>query len=251
MSATREVENDEAQRQQKDVESHGQAPVSVLPDDKVTLQDFWDNRRVLSFSNVIGNVLALYAFLKHFGHTVNGMCMISASDQQILNAASTIGIFTSAFATGILSDAFGRKRVLAMATLICTAGILTQYFAETIPILFGGKVVGTFGFGLGHSLGPVYMAELAPVRLRGVCLALVNTMIVIGQWLSSVAVYAASATYADEALQMIPVILLVGSLTVLPESPSWPILHDRPGEAAAAFHKFNGSYRLDVDNVMA
>ncbi|KAI6423315.1 hypothetical protein MCOR22_011351 [Pyricularia oryzae] len=272
MSATREPKNDQAQRQPKDVESHGQTSVSTLPDDKVTLRDFWDNRRVLSFCmlifmlpvnfgyeiNMLGNVLASDAFLNRFGHTVNGVRVIPASDQQILNAAATVGIFTSAFATGILSDVLGRKRVISMAALICTAGVLTQYFAETIPVLFGGKVVGAFGFGLGHSLGPVYVAELAPVRLRGVCLALVNTMIVIGQWLSSVAVYAASATYAGDAQWRIPVvtqlifpaILLVGSLAVLPESPSWLILRDRPEEAAAAFRKFNGP-GFDVNNAMA
>jgi len=40
-------------------------------------------------------------------------------------------------------------------------------------MLFGGKLLSTFGFGLGHSLGPVFVAELAPTSLRGICLTLI------------------------------------------------------------------------------
>ena len=104
---------------------------------------------------------------------MNGEWIISAKNQQILNAGTTIGIFVSAFATGVVSDLLGRKKVVLLACIICTAGILVQYFSTSILTLFGGKLISTFGFGLGHSLGPVFVAELAPVRLRGVCLALV------------------------------------------------------------------------------
>ncbi|KAI0593541.1 general substrate transporter [Biscogniauxia sp. FL1348] len=245
---------------------------AVLEDSKITWRDFYDNRRVLSFcflifmlpvnfgyeNSMIGKLLAVDAFLQRFGtETAAGELVITARDQQILNAASTVGIFVSAFATGLLSDLLGRKRVIVMACFICVAGILTQYFASTIPHLFGGKVLGSFGFGLGHSLGPVYVAELAPVKLRGVCLALVNTMIVIGQWLSSLVVYSASASYSDDMQWRIPVItqlippavLLAGSF-IMPESPSWLILKDRREEAAKAFRNFNGP-KFDVNAAMA
>ncbi|KAI1504748.1 general substrate transporter [Biscogniauxia marginata] len=249
-----------------------ESAITVPEDSNITWRDFYDNKRVLSFcllifmlpvnfgyeSSTLGNLLAVDAFLQRFGtKTAAGELVITARDQQILNAATTIGIFVSAFATGLLSDLLGRKRVIVTACFICLAGILTQYFSSTIPHLFGGKVLGAFGFGLGHSLGPVYVAELAPVKLRGVCLALVNTMIVIGQWLSSLAVYSASISYNNDLQWRIPVItqlipptiLLAGSL-ILPESPSWLILKDRRDEAAKAFRRFNGA-KFDVNTAMA
>lgn len=97
----------------------------------------------------------------------------SARNQQLFNAASTVGLFVSAFSVGLLADKFGRKKVILSSSVICIAGILTQYFSKTVDMLFGGKLIGTFGFGLGHSLGPVYVAEIAPVKLRGVSLALI------------------------------------------------------------------------------
>lgn len=85
----------------------------------------------------------------------------------------TVGLFISAFSTGFLSDIFGRRSVVLTACLLCASGILLQYFSQTIPMLFGGKLLSTFGFGLGHSLGPVFVAELAPTSLRGICLTLI------------------------------------------------------------------------------
>lgn len=122
---------------------------------------------------MMGKLLAVTPFAKRFGYLVEDEYVIRARDQQILNAGNTIGIFASAFVTGILSDFIGRKKTIIIACTICIGGIMVQYFASSILMLFAGKVVSTFGFGLGHSLGPVFVAELAPVKMRGICLALV------------------------------------------------------------------------------
>ena len=61
--------------------------------------------------------------------------------------------------------------------VICLGGIIVQYFSKSILMLFAGKVVSTFGFGLGHSLGPVFVAELAPIKMRGLCLALLVSIL--------------------------------------------------------------------------
>lgn len=121
----------------------------------------------------MGNLLAVTPFLRTFGKEFDGTLLVSARDQQLLNAATTIGLFVSAFATGFISDLIGRKRTIGAACLICVAGVLGQYYSGTIMHLFGSKLVATFGFGLGHSLGPVFVAEMAPVKLRGICLVLV------------------------------------------------------------------------------
>ena len=123
--------------------------------------------------NNVGNLLAVVPFMEEFGKVVDGTLLITAQDQQILNAATTVGIFVSAFATGFISDKVGRKYTIVLACFICIAGIMVQYYAKSIMNLFGGKLLGTFGFGLGHSLGPVFVAEMAPNKLRGTCLVLI------------------------------------------------------------------------------
>ncbi|UQC91636.1 maltose permease [Colletotrichum lupini] len=154
------------------------AATAALPtsqaNEKLTFSDLWENKRVLGFClmiyllpinfgyevSTIGKLLAVTPFAQRFGHEINGKWQVAARDQQILSAAGTIGIFVSAFATGFISDIFGRKKTIGLACLICCGGTILQYFASTIMMLFGGKVVATFGFGLGHSLGPVFVAEV-------------------------------------------------------------------------------------------
>ncbi|KAL4874695.1 general substrate transporter [Aspergillus karnatakaensis] len=237
---------------------------------KMTWSELWEHKRVLAWcffifllpinfgyeASTVGNLLAVDPFLEQFGVEVNGVREVRATDQQILNAATTVGLFCSAFATGIISDFLGRKKTIILGCVLCVAGIVTQYFVSTIIQLFGGKLLATFGFGLGHSLGPVFVAELAPVRVRGLCLSLVNTMIVVGQWLNSAAVLG-SQHHKDSLgwripiiTQMIPPGLLLLGLPFLPESPSWLIMHGRPEEAAKSFRKFNGP-KFDVDEAMA
>ncbi|KAM5351206.1 hypothetical protein ACJ41O_003929 [Fusarium nematophilum] len=247
-----------------------QEDASNKNDNNVTFWDIWENRRVLAFCflifllpvnfgyeiNTVGNLLAVTPFMERFGKVVDGVLLVPAKDQQILNAATTVGLFVSAFATGFISDIIGRKKTIVFACTICIAGIIVQYFSKDIMDLFGGKLVSTFGFGLGHSLGPVFVAEMAPNKLRGTCLVLVNTMIVIGQWLGSLVVYACSEKGTDMAwripiiTQLIPPCLLLSGLVILPESPSWLLVRERTEEAKKSYLRFNGP-DFDADTAVA
>ncbi|KAH6684831.1 maltose permease [Plectosphaerella plurivora] len=243
---------------------------SSSADHKLRWADIWENKRVLGFTLLIyllpinfgyevttlGKLLAVTPFARRFGYQVGQNYVISATNQQILNAANTIGIFCSAFATGFISDFIGRKRTIIVACIVCAGGVIMQFFSTSIMMLFGGKIIATLGFGLGHSLGPVFVAELAPVKIRGVCLALINTMIVTGQWLNSVTVLACKGYDNDMAwripliTQIIPPALLLIGLTILPESPSWLLIKGRREEAAKAFKRYNGP-NFDADGAIA
>ncbi|KAF5001208.1 hypothetical protein FDECE_11028 [Fusarium decemcellulare] len=267
-------ENEHTAAQATQLEEIREGAVAALPPSKanenLVFRDFWDNRRVLTFCLIIyllpinfgyevsmmGKLLAVTPFAQKFGYKAGETYVIAATDQQILNAANTIGIFVSAFATGIVSDFIGRKKTIIIACVVCIGGIMVQYFSHSILMLFAGKVVSTLGFGLGHSLGPVFVAELAPVKMRGLCLALLNTMITLGQWLNSLVVYACKKDVSDMAwripviTQIIPPGLLLLNLLLLPESPTWLLIKGRREEAAKSYRRFNGP-NFDVDAAMA
>ncbi|KAH3484990.1 hypothetical protein KXW24_007993, partial [Aspergillus fumigatus] len=144
---------------------------------------------------------------------VNGTWVLSARDQQILNGALSVEVFCAAIITGFLSDAYGRKKAMMIGSIICCAGVMVQYYATSILMLFGGKLVATLGFGIGHSVAPVFVSELAPSSLRGICLALIIIP---------------------------PGIVFLAAGTILPESPTWFLIKDRRDEARKAFQRFNG-----------
>ncbi|KAK9427736.1 general substrate transporter [Lipomyces doorenjongii] len=200
-------------------------------------------------SSNIGHSLGVKEFMHRFGYEVSpGNWVIRAQDQQILSAAAAAGLGSATIVTGFLSDFFGRRKVIILGCLVCFAGIFTQYYAKSIMMLFAGKLVSSLGYGLGHAIGPVLVAEIAPVRFRGVCLSLVNVMIALGQWCNALAVYFCQSKTSDMAWRIpvitqviFPSILLLVGVPFLPESPSWLIFRDRIDDAAKSLRAFNGN----------
>lgn len=69
---------------------------------------------------LIGNIIAIPAFLDRFGQeTADGAIEIDAHDQQVLNAATIVGIFVAAFGAGFISDKISRCRVVLVGCLLC------------------------------------------------------------------------------------------------------------------------------------
>ncbi|KAK1727034.1 maltose permease [Colletotrichum acutatum] len=207
---------------------------------------------------LVGNILAIPAFLDRFGTTTtSGIKEIPAHDQQILNASTTVGIVLAAYCTGFISDIIGRRMVVICGCILCIAGIIVQGFSNSILMLFGGKLISTVGYGLGHALGPVYVAEIAPNSLRGVCLILINTMIVIGQWSCALVGYGGSFIRSDWGWRLPvlaqlapPFLMLVLGGILLPESPSWLLMKGKREEAGKSLRKFNGP-RHNVEESLA
>ncbi|KAF2027100.1 MFS general substrate transporter [Setomelanomma holmii] len=129
--------------------------------------------------------------------TASGAIEITAHDQQVLNASPTVGVFVAAFSAGFISDKIGWRKVVLAGCLLCIAGIFVQGFNNSIMMFSGGKLISTFGYGLGHALAPVYVAEIVPDHLRGICLTLVNTMIVVGRWSCALVGYGGSLIGSD------------------------------------------------------
>ncbi|KAJ4249856.1 hypothetical protein NW762_012199 [Fusarium torreyae] len=226
------------------------------------LTDLWNNRRLLSWCFLIyilpvnfgyeaastGNLLANPAFLARFGNYIpGGGIEITAHDQQVLNAAMICGVFIASASSGYISDYLGRRWTILIGSTICIAGICVQGFCQTIFVLFGGKFVSAVGFGMAHTIAPVYVAEIAPDVLRGICLVLVNAMVVIGSWSCSLVAYGTSHIKTDWAWRslllsqlLFPLIMVVCALFFLPESPTWLIMHGRPEKARISLRRFNG-----------
>jgi MFS family permease len=73
---------------------------------------------------------------------------------------------------GIMSDKFGRKKVIILADIAFTLGSAIQAFAPTILVLMIGRVIIGLGIGIAAMIVPVYIAEISPTELRGKMVAI-------------------------------------------------------------------------------
>lgn len=95
-------------------------------------------------------------------------------------SAALIGCLVGSIASGVLSDAFGRKKLLiASAVLFAVSSVATALAGSFINFVVW-RIIGGVAIGMASNLSPMYIAEVAPAALRGRLVALNQLTIVIG-----------------------------------------------------------------------
>lgn len=170
--------------------------------------------------------------------------IIQADKSQKAQFASTIvsllqaGCIVGSLAAGPLSDAWGRRAMLLIMSLLFTLGSVLQTASHgTRTIMFAGRVIGGVGVGAASMVVPLYVAEASPPRIRGRLVGiyeiLATTGTMLGFWINY-GLYKTMPSTSTQwivsfAVQLIPSSFLLIGLVFLPESPrSIHHLLDRP-----------------------
>jgi len=82
--------------------------------------------------------------------------------------------------SGVVSDAFGRKRPLLVSALLFLIASVGTGLASNYSTFVIFRMLGGIGIGLASALSPMYIAEVAPSRWRGRLVSLNQMTIVIG-----------------------------------------------------------------------
>lgn len=162
----------------------------------------------------------------------------------LLAASTLLGILFGAPIAGRLADRFGRKNLLAIDFAILAVGALAHLLlVEQSGLLILRFLMGV-AIGAEYAIGAALLSEIAPQRRRGVLLASLNAMWIVGFVGGFLVAYAMrdsgaswQAIFATAAIPAIVVFLLrIGS----PESPRWLLAHGREEDALAVVHKHFG-----------
>ena len=133
-----------------------------------------------------------------------------------------IGAAGGSLVSGSISDKIGRKPVILLADILFTAGAVLMAAAKTIAFLMFGRVVIGLGVGIAAQIVPLYLAEVAPVELRGKLVALNTALITGGQVFSVVLVFIIKPDWRLMlGLDGVPSTLQFIGMLFMPESPRW------------------------------
>jgi major inositol transporter-like SP family MFS transporter len=168
--------------------------------------------------------------------------------QGLVVSGSTFGGMFGALAGGPLADRFGRRRTLLISGLLFSIGAAISALSPNLEVLMTGRVILGVGVGAASVLVPVYIAELAPSRVRGALVAgfqLLTTLGILVGYGINAALAATEAWRWSLGLAAIPGILLALGVLLIPESPRWLVVQGRRSEALQVLRRIRG--RDDVD----
>ncbi|KAJ1550305.1 Solute carrier 2, facilitated glucose transporter member 4, partial [Cladochytrium tenue] len=147
------------------------------------------------------------------------------------------GIFVSIFLLGGVAGALpagqlatwlGRRRVLLLNNVAFLVAGLLQAQASGRAQLYAGRLAAGLGAGVGTVVLPLYLAEVAPVRLRGSVGSLNQLLIVTGVLSSQLCGLFLSSRPAWRVLlglTIVPSVLQIFALPLCEETPSWLASH--------------------------
>ncbi|PNS13804.1 High-affinity glucose transporter [Sphaceloma murrayae] len=206
-------------------------------------------------AGVMTNVIASPNFLAYF-NTDNTSPIIGA-----INATFSGGAVFGSLMGGFTMDRLGRNKTIQIGAIIAAVGGILQAATYHLSMMLLGRILSGWAVGLMSMSVPVYQAECAPPKIRGLIVGLTQQMIGVGFIISTWVGY--GAHYAPDtssfqwrfplAFQVLPSIILVAGLAVLPESPRWLIEKDRDEEARVVLQKlhFDGDNQEWIDREYA
>jgi sugar porter (SP) family MFS transporter len=165
---------------------------------------------------------------------------LSAGLQQLVVGSLLLAAVVGALLGGPISDVWGRKRTLILAALIFGVGALVASFSPNLAVLVVARVLLGLAIGIASMIVPVYIAEIAPPRVRGALVSLQQFMITVGIMVSYLVSYAFSGSGAWRwmlGVGMIPAAILFVGMLPLPESPRWLLAQDRRQDALGVLRR--------------
>lgn len=166
-------------------------------------------------------------------------------------ASGLIGTVLGAIFAGHPAQRYGRKNTLFVVALLYLGCALGCALTSDWTIFVISRAIGGVAVGASSVVGPMYIAELAPARLRGRLVGSFQLNVVFGILLAYVSNYLL-VNMGDEAwrwmlgVQALPSFIFFGLLFLVPESPRWLLLKGKEQLAKKIFKKAGES---DTDRI--
>jgi len=155
--------------------------------------------------------------------------------QSAIVSSLLLGAVAGAILSGYLADAISRRWTKVVSGCIYVVGALGCAFAVNVPMLVGFRIVLGLSVGTASFVAPMYIAEVAPPRVRGGLVTFNQLAITLGILLAYLVNFAFKGVAGNWrwmlGLAAIPgAALAVGMLTV-PHTPRWLMQKGREDDA--------------------
>lgn len=169
-----------------------------------------------------------------------------------ITSSIIVGCLTGVAAAGRLADLIGRKKVLLATALVFAVGALGEALAPTPELLVAARILVGIGIGIETTVAPLYIAEVAPARIRGRMVSFNQLFNTVGNlavfFTAAVIVSVGGEAWGVEqgwrwifGVGVVPAVLFLALLFLVPESPRWLVRRGRTDNALEVLRRINPS----------
>jgi SP family xylose:H+ symportor-like MFS transporter len=184
-------------------------------------------------------------------------------------SSALIGCVIGGILGGVVSKKFGRRNGLVLAALLFLLSAIGSSMPEMffrpigdadhtfIYIFIAYRIIGGIGVGLASMLSPLYIAEIAPAKIRGKLVSMNQFAIIFGMLVVYFVNYYISLQGDDTwlnlvgwrwmfASEIIPAFLFLVMLIFVPDTPRSLVLKSKQDKALAVLTKVNNPVEAKI-----
>lgn len=152
--------------------------------------------------------------------------------------SAILGCLIGVMVSGSLSDRYGRKPLMVIASLVFIIAAIGTGISDTLSWFIVYRVLGGIAIGIASNLSPMYIAEVSPANVRGKFVSLNQLTIVIGILSAQIVNWMIADPIApgEDILQSwngqmgwrwmfwaggVPAVFFFIMIFIVPESPKW------------------------------
>ncbi len=159
-------------------------------------------------------------------------------------AIALIGTVMGALFAGKPAEKYGRKQSLILIGLLYSVSALGSALSFNWYMLLSFRFIGGLGVGASSVIGPMYIAEISPARLRGRLVALFQLNIVVGIFMAFLFNYLIAGIGDNSwrwmlGAESVPALSFLCLLFLIPNTPRWLVKNNRIDEAESVLQRLS------------
>ncbi|MEU8733346.1 sugar porter family MFS transporter [Streptomyces tendae] len=180
---------------------------------------------------------------------------LTSREQEIVVSVILLGAMAGALLAGRLAVRHGRRKVVIAVAAVFALGAAAAAAAPGTGSLVAARFVLGLAVGGASNMVPVYIAEVAPARIRGRLMVLFQLMVACGQLIAYVCGWVLSDTGGWRlmfGLAVVPAVVLGVGMLFLPESPRWLVERGMREQAASVLTRLRPpgtDVRHEIDEI--
>nr|WP_158498597.1 sugar porter family MFS transporter [Martelella endophytica] len=179
---------------------------------------------------------------------------ISTFMEGVITSAVPLGAVAGTILAMVTTDRYGRKPMLILGAMIFLVGSLISALAFNQYVLTLARLIIGVGIGASAMTAPMFLAEVAPARIRGTIVSAFQLMITIGILVS----YMSDAAFGGSGdwrwmigVGVFPSLIALVGILLSPETPRWLTLNSNADKARDIIaHLQPESSPADIDRII-